>query len=85
MNVVAAVLLVLSGLFYAADHNEIGELGTQMCRYGGAFWWRTRCCVVRQRHSGVDSMSGGFGGTRQSADAVVHLRSDRPRGAGGQV
>jgi hypothetical protein len=37
MNVVAAVLVVLSGLFYAADHNEIGELGTQMCRYGSAF------------------------------------------------
>ena len=26
MNVVAAVLVVLAGLFYAADHNEIGEL-----------------------------------------------------------
>ena len=37
MNVVAVVLVVLSGLFYAADHNEIGELGSQMCRYGSTF------------------------------------------------
>jgi hypothetical protein len=37
MNVVAAVLVVLAGLFYAADHNEIGELGSQMCRYGSVF------------------------------------------------
>jgi hypothetical protein len=37
MYFVAAVLLVLSGLFYAADHNEIGTLGTQMCFYGGTF------------------------------------------------
>jgi hypothetical protein len=37
MNFVAAVLVVLSGLFYAADHNEIGELGSQMCRYGSTF------------------------------------------------
>jgi hypothetical protein len=37
MNFVAAVLLVLSGLFYAADHHEIGALGDQMCRYGSTF------------------------------------------------
>ncbi len=37
MNFVAAVLVVLSGLFYAADHNEIGSLGDQMCRYGSTF------------------------------------------------
>ena len=37
MYFVAAALLVLSGLFYAADHNEIGALGTQMCRYGSTF------------------------------------------------
>jgi hypothetical protein len=37
MNFVAAVLVVLSGLFYAADHKEIGALGDQMCRYGSAF------------------------------------------------
>ena len=37
MNFVAAVLLVLSGLFYAADHHEIGSLGVTMCRYGSTF------------------------------------------------
>jgi hypothetical protein len=37
MNFVAAALLVLSGLFYAADHHEIGTLGDQMCRYGSTF------------------------------------------------
>jgi hypothetical protein len=37
MKFVAAVLVVLSGLFYAAGHNEIGELGSQMCRYGSTF------------------------------------------------
>ena len=37
MNIVAAVLVVLSGLFYAADHHEIGAWGDHVCRYGSAF------------------------------------------------
>jgi len=37
MYFVAAALLVLSGLFYAASHNEIGRLGADMCNYGSAF------------------------------------------------
>jgi hypothetical protein len=37
MYIVAGVLFVLSGLFYAAGHQEIGSLGTEMCRYGGMF------------------------------------------------
>jgi hypothetical protein len=37
MNFVAAVLAVLSGLFYAAAHHEIGSVGEQMCRYGSTF------------------------------------------------
>ena len=37
MYVVAGVLLVLSGLFYAAGNEEIGSLGEQMCRYGSTF------------------------------------------------
>jgi hypothetical protein len=37
MYVVAAVLAVLSGLFYAADQHEIGGLGVEMCRYGSTF------------------------------------------------
>ena len=37
MYIVAGVLFVLSGLFYAAGHNEIGSLGATMCRYGSTF------------------------------------------------
>ena len=37
MYFVAAVLVVLSGLFYAADQHEIGSLGVEMCRYGSTF------------------------------------------------
>jgi len=37
MYFVAAVLTVLSGLFYAANHHEIGSLGVEMCRYGSTF------------------------------------------------
>jgi hypothetical protein len=37
MYFAAAALAVLSGLFYAANHHEIGSLGVDMCRYGGAF------------------------------------------------
>lgn len=37
MYFVAAALTILSGLFYAASHHEIGTLGVEMCRYGSAF------------------------------------------------
>ena len=37
MHIVAGTLAILSGLFYAADHNEIGSLGVTMCQYGGSF------------------------------------------------
>jgi hypothetical protein len=37
MYFVAAVLALLSGLFYAASHHEIGTLGVEMCRYGSTF------------------------------------------------
>ena len=37
MYFVAAVLVVLSGLFYAASQHEIGSLGVQMCSYGSTF------------------------------------------------
>ena len=37
MYFVAAVLVVLSGLFYAASRHEIGSLGTTMCQYGSPF------------------------------------------------
>ena len=37
MYLVAAVLAILSALFYAAGNQEIGTLGTEMCRYGSTF------------------------------------------------
>jgi hypothetical protein len=37
MYVVAVVLAILTGLFYAAGHHEIGSLGVEMCRYGSTF------------------------------------------------
>jgi len=37
MYFVAAVLTVLSGLFYAANLHEIGSVGVEMCRYGRTF------------------------------------------------
>ena len=37
MYFVAAVLTILSGLFYAAGHHEIGTVGVEMCRYGSTF------------------------------------------------
>jgi hypothetical protein len=35
MYFVAAVLAVLSGLFYAAGHHQIGSVGSAVCQYGG--------------------------------------------------
>lgn len=37
MYYVAGVLTVLSGLFYAASHHEIGGWGATMCEYGSTF------------------------------------------------
>jgi hypothetical protein len=37
MYFVAAVLMVLAGLFYAAGNHEIGSWGAEMCRYGDTF------------------------------------------------
>jgi hypothetical protein len=37
MYLVATVLVILAGLFYAAGNHEIGSVGVQMCRYGGTF------------------------------------------------
>ncbi|THD75566.1 MAG: hypothetical protein E7813_01225 [Bradyrhizobium sp.] len=37
MFFVAGILVVLSGLFYAAGHHELGSMGVEMCRYGGTF------------------------------------------------
>jgi hypothetical protein len=37
MYFVAAVLFVLSCVFYAAGQHEIGSLGADVCRYGSTF------------------------------------------------
>jgi hypothetical protein len=37
MYFAAAVLAVLSGLFYAASHHEIGSFGVTICQYGSSF------------------------------------------------
>ena len=37
MYFIAAVLVVLAGLFYAAGNNEMGNAGAEMCRYGSTF------------------------------------------------
>jgi len=37
MYFVAAALAVLSALFYAASHHEMGSLGATMCQYGSTF------------------------------------------------
>jgi hypothetical protein len=37
MYFVAAVLVVLSGVFYGASHHEIGSFSADVCRYGSVF------------------------------------------------
>jgi hypothetical protein len=37
MYFAAALLFILAGMFYAAGNHEMGNLGLNMCSYGGAF------------------------------------------------
>ena len=37
MYFAAGVLVVLSGIFYAAGHHELGSYSADVCRYGGVF------------------------------------------------
>lgn len=37
MYFVAAVLFILSGVFYAAGQHEIGGFSADVCRYGSTF------------------------------------------------
>lgn len=37
MYFAAVVLLILSGVFYAAGHRELGAYSADVCRYGGMF------------------------------------------------
>jgi hypothetical protein len=57
MYFAAAVLAILSGLFYAADHNEIGSLGVSMCRYGSSFCDNPLLVLVG---AGLAAVWGGF-------------------------
>ena len=61
MYFAAAMLAILSGLFYAAGHNEIGSLGVSMCRYGSSF------CDNPLLRSGRRRSCGRLGRVRQRA------------------
>jgi hypothetical protein len=37
MYFAAVALLILSGIFYAAGHHELGSYSSDVCRYGGMF------------------------------------------------
>lgn len=37
MYFAAAALLILSGIFYAAGHHELGSYSSDVCRYGSTF------------------------------------------------
>lgn len=37
MYFVSGVLVILSGLFYAAGRHELGSFGSDVCRYGSWF------------------------------------------------
>lgn len=37
MYLLAAILGILAGQLYSANHHEIGTLGVEMCRYDGTF------------------------------------------------
>ena len=34
---VAGILVILSGVFYAAGNHEMGSIGVDVCRYGSMF------------------------------------------------
>ena len=57
MYFVATVLAVLSGLFYAASHHQIGSIGVAMCEYGGSFCENPLIVLVA---AGLTAAWGGF-------------------------
>ena len=61
MYFVAAVLAVLSGLFYAASQHEIGSFGATMCQYGGALCDNPVLVLVA---AGLAAIWGAFVSTR---------------------
>jgi hypothetical protein len=57
MYFVAAVLAVLSGLFYAASRHEIGSFGVAMCQYGSPFCDNPLLVLTA---AGLAALWGGF-------------------------
>ena len=57
MYFVATVLAILSGLFYAASHHQIGSLGVTMCQYGSPFCERPLLVLVA---AALAAVWGGF-------------------------
>jgi hypothetical protein len=57
MYFVATVLAVLSGLFYAASHHEIGSFGVAMCQYGSPFCDNPLLVLTA---AGLAGLWGGF-------------------------
>ena len=57
MFFVATVLAILSGLFYAAGHNEIGSFGVTMCQYGSSFCNNP---ILVLTAAGLAALWGGF-------------------------
>ena len=48
---------VLSGLFYAASHHEIGSFSVTMCQYGGSFCSNP---ILVLTGAGLAALWGGF-------------------------
>ena len=57
MYFVATVLAILSGLFYAASHRQIGSIGVTMCQYGGTFCGNPLIVLVG---AGLAAVRAGF-------------------------
>jgi hypothetical protein len=53
MYFAAAVLVVLSGLFYAAGNHEMGSFGVTMCDYGSTFCDRPYYVLVGAILAGI--------------------------------
>src|SRR2546423_1992077 len=73
MYFAAAVLVVLSGVFYAAGHHELGSYSSDVCRYGGAFCDNPPIGLFFARPAGV---WGAFLRIRQ--DAPLRPRAEFP-------
>ncbi len=57
MFYVAGLLVVLSGLFYAADQHQLGRFGSTMCTYGDMFCQHPAYVLVG---AGIAALWGTF-------------------------